>query len=148
MNLFARPGGGLFSDSYGRRKMLIICLLGQTIGYVAMSQMSGAWALPMAIATVLATSVFVQGACGAVYSVVPLIQRRMTGQIAGMAGAYGNVGGVTFLTILSMVSPSTFFWVLAGISALALTGSLFIDEPKGHMVEKDEQGNVHLIAVE
>jgi NNP family nitrate/nitrite transporter-like MFS transporter len=41
MNLFARPGGGLFSDAYGRRKILLICLLGQTIGYGMMSQMDG-----------------------------------------------------------------------------------------------------------
>lgn len=148
MNLFARPGGGLFSDAFGRRKMLIICLLGQTIGYTVMSQIDSTWALPMAILTVLATSIFVQGACGAVYSVVPLIQRRMTGQIAGMAGAYGNVGGVTFLTVLSLVSPTVFFYVLAGTSAVALLGSFFISEPKGHMVEKDEHGNVHMIAVE
>lgn len=40
--------------------------------------------------------VFVQAGCGAVYAMVPLIKRRMTGQIAGMVGAYGNVGGVTF----------------------------------------------------
>jgi NNP family nitrate/nitrite transporter-like MFS transporter len=97
---------------------------------------------------VLATSIFVQGACGAVYSIVPLIQRRMTGQIAGMAGAYGNVGGVVFLTVLSLVSPISFFYVLAAISAVAFLGSLFLSEPKGHMVEKDEHGNVHLIAVE
>lgn len=148
MNLFARPGGGLFSDAYGRRKMLMICLVGQTIGYGIMSQMSGQWSLVVAVATVLATSIFVQGACGAVYSIVPLIQRRMTGQIAGMAGAYGNVGGVTFLTVLSFVSPKAFFVVLAGTSMVAFLGALFLDEPKGHMVEKDEHGNVHLIAVE
>jgi NNP family nitrate/nitrite transporter-like MFS transporter len=113
-----------------------------------MSQMNGEWSLVAAVAIVLATSVFVQGACGAVYSVVPLIQRRMTGQIAGMAGAYGNVGGVTFLTILSFVSPQAFFVVLAGTSLVAFLGSLFLDEPKGHMVEKDEHGKEHLIAVE
>ena len=32
MNLFARPSGGLFSDAYGRRKILMICLIGQTLG--------------------------------------------------------------------------------------------------------------------
>ena len=148
MNLFARPGGGLFSDAYGRRKILLICLLGQTIGYGVMSQMDGSWSLVIAVATVLATSVFVQGACGAVYSIVPLIQRRMTGQIAGMAGAYGNVGGVVFLTVLSLVSPTGFFYLLAATSVVAYLGALFITEPKGHMVEKDEHGNVHLIAVE
>jgi nitrate/nitrite transporter NarK len=45
MNLFARPGGGLFSDAYGRRKMLMICLIGQTVGYGLMSQMNGEWSL-------------------------------------------------------------------------------------------------------
>jgi NNP family nitrate/nitrite transporter-like MFS transporter len=38
--------------------------------------------------------------------------------------------------------------VLAATSLVAFLGALFLDEPKGHMVEKDEQGNVHLIAVE
>jgi len=79
---------------------------------------------------------------------VPLIQRRMTGQIAGMAGAYGNVGGVLFLTVLSFVSPQIFFYAIAGMSALAFLAANFIDEPRGHMVEVDEQGNVQLIAVE
>lgn len=148
MNLFARPGGGLFSDAYGRRKILLICLLGQSIGYGIMSQIDSSWSLAIAIATVLATSIFVQGACGAVYSIVPLIQRRMTGQIAGMAGAYGNVGGVVFLTVLSLVSPTGFFYVLAITSVIALVGAWFVTEPKGHMVEKDEHGNVHLISVE
>ena len=148
MNLFARPSGGLFSDAYGRRKILMICLIGQTVGYGLMSQMDGSWSLAIAVLAVLATSIFVQGACGAVYSIVPLIQRRMTGQIAGMAGAYGNVGGVVFLTVLSLVSPTSFFYLLAAISAVAFLGSLFLSEPKGHMVETDEHGNVHLIAVE
>lgn len=148
MNLFARPGGGLFSDAYGRRKILLICLLGQSIGYGIMSQMDGSWSLLIAVAAVLATSIFVQGACGAVYSIVPLIQRRMTGQIAGMAGAYGNVGGVVFLTILSFVSPTGFFYLLAATSVVAFLGAMFITEPKGHMVETDAQGKVHLISVE
>lgn len=148
MNLFARPGGGFLSDAFGRRKMLLIALGGQTAGYLLMSQMNGSWSLGGAIALVLATSVFVQAACGAVYSVVPLIQRRMTGQIAGMAGAYGNVGGVVFLTVLSLVSPSAFFVVLAATSAVAFLGGLYLSEPKGHMVETDANGNVHLIAVE
>jgi len=79
---------------------------------------------------------------------VPLIQRRMTGQIAGMAGAYGNVGGVVFLTVLSFASPAVFFCVIAAISALAVLATRLLDEPRGHMVEVDEQGNVQMIAVE
>ncbi|MFN3587177.1 MAG: MFS transporter, partial [Moraxellaceae bacterium] len=93
-------------------------------------------------------SVFVQAACGAVYSIVPLIQRRMTGQIAGMAGAYGNVGGVLFLTVLSFVSPQLFFVVIAAVSGLAFLAAHFVDEPRGHMVEVDEHGNLQMIPVE
>ena len=149
MNLFARPGGGFLSDAKGRRKVLMICLLGQTVGYTLMSQMGNSgWSLGMAVAVVLVTSVFVQGACGAVYSIVPLIQRRMTGQIAGMAGAYGNVGGVVFLTVFSMVSPTGFFFVLAGTAALAFLGSCFISEPRGHMIEVHADGRIERIAVE
>jgi MFS transporter, NNP family, nitrate/nitrite transporter len=149
MNIFARPGGGYLSDASGRRKVLMICLFGQTIGYLFMSQMGNSgWTLAMAVTVVLITSVFVQGACGAVYSIVPLIQRRMTGQIAGMAGAYGNVGGVVFLTVFSLVSPVGFFYVLAGTAALAFLGSYFINEPRGHMIEVHPDGRVERIAVE
>jgi len=148
-NIFARPGGGYLSDILGRRKILLVCLLGQTLGYLLMSQMSnGGWTLTMAVGVVLITSIFVQGACGAVYSIIPLIQRRMTGQIAGMAGAYGNVGGVIFLTVFSMVSPVGFFYIIAGFSGVALIASLFIIEPRGHMIEVHPDGRIEKIAVE
>ena len=32
-----------------------------------------------------------------------LRQRRVTGQVAGLVGAYGNVGAVTYLTIFSLL---------------------------------------------
>lgn len=148
MNIVARPAGGYLSDRIGRRAVLVTCLAAQTLGYALLSNVNEGWGIALAITVTLCTSVFVQAACGAVYSIVPLIQRRMTGQIAGMAGAYGNVGGVLFLTVLSFVSPHTFFYVIAGMSALAFVAANFIDEPRGHMVEVDENGQVQLIAVE
>jgi len=78
---------------------------------------------------------------------VPLIKRRLTGQIAGMTGAYGNVGAVVYLTIFSLVEPSTFFLVIAGTAVLGFVSLLFLEEPKGHMTEVDEDGNVQLINV-
>lgn len=148
MNVVARPLGGWLSDRVGRRRVLVLCLFTQTGGYLLLSQVSAAWGVPLAVGVTLATSVFVQAACGAVYSIVPLIQRRMTGQIAGMAGAYGNVGGVLFLTVLSFVSPMVFFVVIAGVSALAFVAACFIDEPRGFMVEVDEHGISRRIPVE
>ncbi len=148
MNLVARPGGGWFSDRFGRRRVLMVCLAAQTAGYLLLSNVNEGWGVALAVGVTLLTSVFVQAACGAVYSIVPLIQRRMTGQIAGMAGAYGNVGGVLFLTVLSFVSPQIFFVVIAGISGLAFLAAHFVDEPRGHMVEVDEHGNLQMIPVE
>jgi Mg/Co/Ni transporter MgtE len=85
---------------------------------------------------------------GAVFAVVPLVKRRLTGQIAGMTGAYGNVGGVMFLTILSFVSPMIFFLVIAASSLLTLlVVSLFMEEPEGHMVEVLPDGTVQMIEV-
>jgi MFS transporter, NNP family, nitrate/nitrite transporter len=89
----------------------------------------------------------VQAGCGGVYAVIPLIKRSQTGQIAGMAGAYGNVGGVIFLTILSFVHASTFFMIIAVCSAVVFLAVMFLDEPEGHMVEVLPDGTVQLIEV-
>lgn len=148
MNLVARPMGGWLSDRLGRRRVLMVCLASQTVGYLVLSRIGASWGVALAVGVTLCTSVFVQAACGAVYSMVPLIQRRMTGQIAGMAGAYGNVGGVMFLTVLSLVGPNALFVVIAGVSMLAFGAACFVDEPHGYMVEVDEQGKVSRIAVE
>jgi len=59
-------------------------------------------------------------------------KKELTGRIAGMAGAYGNVGAVTYLFILSMVDSKTFFFVLAGGAAVSFIWCAFaLKEPKG-----------------
>jgi len=145
INLVARPMGGWISDKFGRKLSLTVFVLGLSAGYFGMSQISSTWSITLAVLLTMACSCFVSAGCGAVYAIVPLIKRRMTGQIAGMVGAYGNVGGVLFLTILSFVTPELFFIVL-GASALAvLIAVQFIDEPKGHMAEIQEDGTVEMI---
>ncbi len=148
MNLFARPGGGWLSDKFGRKPTLIILLLGLSIGYLVMAQINSEWSLALAVGAMLACSFFVQSAEGAVFAVIPLIKRRMTGQIAGMAGAYGNIGAVTFLTIYSFVSPQIFFFVIAGAAFLGFITVLFLDEPQGSMAEILPDGTVQMIEVE
>ena len=145
MNLVARPGGGWISDTFGRRKSLSIFIVGLAIGYFTLSNITGGWPVPLAVISVMCCSFFVQAGEGAVFAMVPLVKRRMTGQIAGMAGAYGNVGAVTFLTIFSFVSTSTFFLVIAG-SALVVFGLVqFLEEPEGHMTEVLPDGTVQRI---
>jgi NNP family nitrate/nitrite transporter-like MFS transporter len=147
MNLFARPMGGWFSDRFGRKKSLNIVIIGLTAGFLLMSRITSEWPLLPAIVTTVACSLFVQAGCGAVFAMVPLIKRRMTGQIAGMVGAYGNVGGVFFLTVLSFLTPSEFFMVIGATAFLVLLAVQFIDEPKGHMVEIQEDGSIEMIEV-
>lgn len=147
MNLVARPGGGWFSDKLGRRFSMTIIFLGITLGYVLLSQINSNWPLIAAFGAVFACSLFVQAGCGSVFAVVPLIKRRMTGQISGLAGAYGNVGGLTFLTINTFVDIHTFFLVLSAAAALSLVFVQFLKEPKGHITEVGEDGTVQHIEV-
>ncbi len=147
MNLMSRPGGGWLSDRFGRKKTLLILTAGLACGYAAMAMVNSSWPLVLAVVTAMACSFFVQAGEGAVFAVVPLIKRRLTGQIAGMTGAYGNVGAVVYLTVLSFVDYSLFFWVIAGTAVLGFVTLLFLDEPSGHMAEVKEDGSVELIDV-
>jgi NNP family nitrate/nitrite transporter-like MFS transporter len=92
-------------------------------------------------------SFFVGSGSGAVFAVVPLIKRRLTGQIAGMVGAYGNIGALVFLTVLSFVTPQIFFLVIAGTTLITVFAVLLLDEPKGQMVEYLPDGTVELIDI-
>lgn len=147
MNLVARPGGGLLSDKFSRRGTMLILILGLAAGYFTLSMIGSAWPLWLAVAATMCCSLFVQAGEGAVFAMVPLVQRRMTGQIAGMAGAYGNVGAVCFLTVYSFVDASTFFLVIAASAFAAFSASLMLEEPSGHMAEVMPDGTVTLIEV-
>ena len=147
MNLVARPTGGWFSDRFGRRKALMILIGGLALGYFILSQVTGGWWIWLAVVATMCCSFFVQAGEGAVFAVVPLIKRRMTGQIAGMAGAYGNVGAVTYLTVLSFVDYSTFFLVIGASAVVVFFIAMRMDEPKGQISEVLPDGTVQMIDV-
>lgn len=147
MNLVARPGGGLLSDKFGRKKTLLILLVGLAFGYYGMANINSGWSIPAAVITTMACSFFVQAGEGAVFAVVPLVKRRLTGQIAGMTGAYGNVGAVIYLTIFSFVDASAFFMIIAASSAVALVSVAFLEEPAGKTAEVMPDGSVQMIEV-
>jgi MFS transporter, NNP family, nitrate/nitrite transporter len=147
MNLVARPSGGYLSDTFGRKRSLSILIAGLAVGYMVMSQVDSSWWIPGAVIATMCCSFFVQAGEGAVFAMVPLIKRRMTGQIAGMAGAFGNVGGVTYLTVLSFVDSSTFFMVIAASAVVCFAVVQLLDEPEGQMTEVLPDGTVQLIDV-
>jgi NNP family nitrate/nitrite transporter-like MFS transporter len=131
MNIVTRPGGGLLSDLLGsRRRTLIMMLGGVSIGFVLMSTMGAGWPVALAILASMFCSVFCQAGNGAVYAIVPLVKKRVSGQISGLAGAYGNVGSIIFLSAFLYVSPTVFFLIIAGASVVStVISSFWLREP-------------------
>ncbi|MEE8379621.1 MAG: MFS transporter [Gammaproteobacteria bacterium] len=148
INLFARPGGGWISDKIGRKLTLGIAFAGISISFLSLGLVEKVWPLWLIVSITIIGGIFSKAGSGAVYAMVPLVQRRMTGQIAGMVGAFGNVGAVMFLTVNSLVDYDQFF-LFIGIVAVCVFALilLFLDEPKGQITEVLPDGTVQMIEV-
>jgi len=131
MNLISRPSGGLISDKFGSRKLtMTIISVGIGVSYLMAHFINKNWSLPVAIAVTILAAYFAQAGCGATYGIVPLIKKEATGQIAGNVGAYGNFGGVVYLTVFSLTDAPTLFSTM-GIAAMvcAFMCAFFLKEP-------------------
>ncbi len=133
VNLFARPLGGVISDRMkSRKRVMVLYMLGIAVGFFLMGLISLSWPIPLAVIITVFCSFFVQGAGGATFAIIPLIKRRLTGQISGMVGAYGNVGAVIYLTVYSFVDTRTFFFVVASGAFISfLFCWRYLKEPEG-----------------
>jgi len=148
INLVARPGGGWISDKIGRKLTLGIAFTGITASFLLLGLVEKSWPVWMIVAITIVGGIFSKAGSGAVYAMVPLVQRRMTGQIAGMAGAFGNVGAVMFLTVNSVVDYDQFFLFIGMVAAFVLMLILFfLEEPKGQTAEIMPDGTVQMIDV-
>lgn len=146
INLVARPLGGILSDRLGnRKKVMLVYMLGISLGLVAMGFIDSAWPLGIAVIITVLTSVFIQGAEGATFAVIPMIKKRITGQIAGMAGAYGNVGATIYLILYTFVTPQQFFFILAaGAFVSFLVCYFYLEEPDNAFGEEYYTSSVDL----
>ena len=100
MNVFARTLGGFFGDRMGIRfglkgRVMFLggVLLVEGLALMLFSQMA---TLFLAVGAMIVFSLFVQMSEGATFSVVPFINRRALGSVAGIVGAGGNAGAVAF----------------------------------------------------
>ena len=100
MNLFARTLGGVFGDKLGikfglkgRVMFLGVVLLIEGVALMVFSQMA---TLFLAVGAMIVFSLFVQMSEGATFSVVPFVNRKALGSVAGIVGAGGNAGAVAF----------------------------------------------------
>ena len=96
--LFARALGGVVSDKVAARgnlnsriTLLFLMMLGEGAGLLMFSH---AESVVLAIAAMLFFGLFTHMACGATYAVVPFIDKRALGGVAGIIGAGGNAGAV------------------------------------------------------
>ncbi|MGV7221028.1 MAG: MFS transporter [Nitrospinales bacterium] len=135
-NLITRPSGGWLADKFGRKRILVILVIGTIISFWAMASISEHWSITMAICLTLSCSLFVQSGNGACFAMVPLIRKDLTGQMAGMAGAYGNVGAVFFLTALSLTNAQVFFKTISLYGFLVLISLYFL---KPFVVKQSDQ---------
>mgnify|MGYP003538340262 FL=1 len=111
---------------------MLAYMLGIAVGFALMGLMNSKWPLVIAVAITVGCSFFVQGAEGATFGIIPPIKRRLTGQISGMAGAYGNVGAVFYLLVFMFVTPSQFFLIIAGGAFISwIVCLVWLKEPEG-----------------
>lgn len=96
--LFARALGGIVSDRVarsrgldGRTLLLCVLMVGEGLGLLWFSQMDQ---VVLAVIAMLIFGLFTHMACGATYALVPFIDRKALGGVAGIIGAGGNVGAV------------------------------------------------------
>ena len=89
----------------------------------------------LAVAACMFCSFFVQSGEGAVYAIVPLVKKRVSGQISGMAGAYGNIGALVFLTVGILASTRVLFLTMAVAAVVAFVASRFLIEPEHSFAE-------------
>jgi len=98
MNLFARPLGGIISDTFGGRVGLrgrvlwmFMALFCEGLTLMVFSQIR---VLALAIPVLMLFGLFVQMSNGATFSVVPFVNQKALGAVAGIVGAGGNAGAV------------------------------------------------------
>jgi NNP family nitrate/nitrite transporter-like MFS transporter len=128
-SLIARPLGGLLGDRIGRKPIMIVTLAGSALGFFAIGRINAAWSLPSAISVVVIVGFFLMAGNGANFCIAPLIRKPLTGQIAGLIGAYGSVGSVSFLAILLLAGPRVFFISMAVTATVAFASTLLLVEP-------------------
>ena len=96
--LFARALGGWLSDKAAARRgleirstLLFVLIAGEGLGLFWFAH---ADSVVLAVVAMLSFGLFTHMACGATYALVPFIDRKALGGVAGIIGAGGNVGAV------------------------------------------------------
>jgi len=134
--LFARALGGIVSDRMARRGginrralLLFVMMLGEGMGLLWFAHAGSA---AMAVVAMLCFGLFTHMACGATYALVPFIDRKALGGVAGIIGAGGNVGavlaGFLFKALGDTQQTLSMLGVLVTVSALCAIAVRFASD--------------------
>ena len=124
--LFARALGGWLSDKRAaggnlnsRVTVLFVMMIGEGLGLL---WFANAGTVTYAVIAMLVFGLFTHMACGATYALVPFIDGKALGGVAGIIGAGGNVGAVAagFL----MKGTGNIQQTLAILSALVIVSAM------------------------
>ncbi|RYY30234.1 MAG: MFS transporter [Chitinophagaceae bacterium] len=128
INIFARALGGIVSDKIGSRygfngkvSLLAVLLLLEGAGIMLFAN-SGE--LVMAIMMMFFFGLCLKMANGATYSIVPFINQKAVGSVAGIVGAGGNVGAMVIGFLFKSMPYSEAFFYLGG--SVFITGIIIM----------------------
>jgi NNP family nitrate/nitrite transporter-like MFS transporter len=120
--LFARALGGIASDRIarwkgldGRTYLLSGLMLCEGLGLIIFSR---ADAVGVAIVSMLAFGLFTHMACGSIYALMPFINRKVLGGVAGIIGAGGNIGAVAAGFLLRGIGSVPLCFFVLGLAAI------------------------------
>jgi NNP family nitrate/nitrite transporter-like MFS transporter len=123
LHIFARTMGGYVSDRIGSRwglkgrvNCLFAVLLAEGLLLMVFSRMT---VIALAIPTMLLFGMFMKMSEGATYAIVPFLNKKALGSVAGIIGAGGNAGAVAagFLFKAESISWPTALLVLGMVVA-------------------------------
>lgn len=131
--IIAAPGLGLLSDRYGRKPLLLICLLGSAVGYIIFGLGGALW--------ILFASRILDGLTGGNFSIAfayvadttePEARGKVFGQIGAMTGVSFIVGPLIG-GLAAKISLETPLYLAAGLTMLAtIWGLFFLPESLAH----------------
>ena len=139
--LFARALGGIASDRVakqfgldGRTWLLFALLVGEGVGLIGFSTMGS---VVPAISAMLAFGLFTHMSCGSIYALVPFVDRKALGGVAGIVGAGGNIGAVAagFLVKYTDTLPQALY-VLGWSVLICALGAALIRFSTAHKVQE------------